>query len=311
MPAVSICIPTYKQTQYLEKCLQSVLIQDFKDYELIITDDTPDDSIEVFIRSILGDTPYRYERNSPALGPPENWNAGIRTAKGRYIKVLHHDDFFTRPDSLRLMVEALEEKRASFLFCQTDVWHVTTGVHRIHAISSKQLRLLKQKPEFLFFKNMIGSPSATLYKNKLYDYDPRFKWLVDIELYLKFLLNSHTIAYLAAPLICTAHDTAEQVTGHVINDKHIQIKEHVLLFNIIKSRIRRMEGFSSFFDQLFYAYGISEYSDLEEIVPEAAANKPFFEAVISDLPKNRFWKRLENRLWKRIGEKFFKMEQYL
>ena len=49
-PLVSICIPTYKQIPYLKKCIESVLKQDFEDYELIITDDSPDDSVEVFLK---------------------------------------------------------------------------------------------------------------------------------------------------------------------------------------------------------------------------------------------------------------------
>ena len=102
MPVVSICIPTYKQTQYLKKCLESILVQDFKDIEIIVTDDTPDDSVDVFVMATIGTIPYRYYRNSPSLGPPENWNAAARKAQGKYIKILHHDDFFTQPDSCLL-----------------------------------------------------------------------------------------------------------------------------------------------------------------------------------------------------------------
>src|SRR4051812_23131736 len=105
---VSICIPVYKQTTYLEKCLQSVLEQDFKDFELIISDDTPDDSLEVFIKDLLKDREYTYHRNQPALGSPENWNSAIDKSSGKYLKIMHHDDFFTKTDSLRLMVKEIE-----------------------------------------------------------------------------------------------------------------------------------------------------------------------------------------------------------
>ena len=52
---VTICIPTYKQTQYLKKCLDSILIQNFKNFELIISDDTPDNSVELFVKEALKD----------------------------------------------------------------------------------------------------------------------------------------------------------------------------------------------------------------------------------------------------------------
>ncbi len=51
---VSICIPAYKQVSFLRKCLESVLMQDFTDYELIITDDSPDDSVKQLVNELLG-----------------------------------------------------------------------------------------------------------------------------------------------------------------------------------------------------------------------------------------------------------------
>ena len=45
MPRLSICIPTYCQTEFLRATLLSVHAQDFSDYELIISDDSPGDSV--------------------------------------------------------------------------------------------------------------------------------------------------------------------------------------------------------------------------------------------------------------------------
>ena len=312
-PLVSICIPTYKQKEYLQRCLVSVLEQDFKNFELIISDDTQDDSLEIFIKSILKDFPYSYLRNIPAKGMPENWNSAIQQATGKYIKILHHDDFFTQSDSLKLMVEEIENKKGDFLFCQTDVWHIKTGIHHFHKISHKQLNLLNGKPEFLFFKNMIGSPSVTLYLNDLsLKYDSRFKWLVDIDFYMQILFQKKQIVYLNKPLITTIHGSDEQVTGYVLNDKVFQIKEHVHLFNKIKSQISNINGFSSFFDYLFSKYEISTYAELLKITNEADENKLFFETIIINIPKNRKWKWFKKRFFEsRYNNYIFKFEQFV
>ena len=45
-PKVSICIPVYKQVECLHRALNSIRDQTFQDYEIIVTDDTPDDSIK-------------------------------------------------------------------------------------------------------------------------------------------------------------------------------------------------------------------------------------------------------------------------
>lgn len=312
-PIVSICIPTYKQKEYLQRCLVSVLEQDLKNFELIISDDTQDDSLEIFIKSILKDFPYRYKRNIPSKGMPENWNSAILDAKGKYIKVLHHDDFFTQSNSLKLMVDEIEKQKGVFLFCQTDVWHVKTGIHHIHKISKKQLNFLKNKPEFLFFKNMIGSPSATIYLNNLLlKYDNRLKWLVDIDFYLQILFQKKKIVYLNKPLISTIHGTEDQVTGFVLNDNELQIKEHVILFNKIKSQVFTINGFSSFFDFLFFKYKITSYSELFKISNEAAESKLFFETVIANIPKNRKWKWFKKRFFEsRYNNYIFKFEQFI
>jgi len=312
-PLVSICIPTYKQTEYLKKCLDSILQQDFKDFELIISDDTPDDTIEQFLKTILKDHSYSYTRNISALGTPENWNSAIKKAEGKYIKIMHHDDFFTQTDSLRLMVEEIENQQAFFLFCQTDVWYSKTNTHRIHSISNEQLSLLRTKPEFLFFKNMIGAPSATLcINNKAFSYDKNFKWLVDIDFYMQYLFSLQKVIHINKPLISTAHDTVGQVTASVIDDNNLQIREHVLLFNKIKKHTHNKSGFASFFDYLFYKYNVQSYSELESIVPAANENKIFYMTVIDGLPKNRRWKSFKKRLFEsRYNNYIFKFEQFI
>jgi len=307
-PLVSICIPTYKQTDYLQKCLQSVLTQDFKDYELIISDDTPDDSIEQFIKPILNGTKYKYYRNNPALGSPQNWNHAISKATGKYIKLLHHDDVFTQVDSLSLMVEKMEKEQSVFLFCQTDVWYTKSDLHRIQSVSPKQLELIKKQPEFLFFKNVIGAPSAVMHiNNPSIQYDVNLKWLVDVDFYIQ-QLKQCKCSFIAQPLVSTAHDVEGQITGSVQDDKNIQIKEHVLLFNKLKAN---RKAFADFFDYLFLQYHVSSFKELISIVPEASVNASFFEAVIKGLPLNRKWKAFKKRFFEsRYNNYMFKLEQF-
>ena len=89
-PGVSLCIPTYNQVDSLRKVLDSIAAQDFGDYEIIITDDSPGDSISQLLREYSFKGEVRYFKNSVRKGSPENWNQAIHHASGDYIKVLHH-----------------------------------------------------------------------------------------------------------------------------------------------------------------------------------------------------------------------------
>ena len=86
---LSICIPAYKNTTHLERLLESVKQQSFCDFEVVITDDSPDDTVQQLVSTFANSLPIRYFRNQQQLGTPENWNESIRHANGKWIKIMH------------------------------------------------------------------------------------------------------------------------------------------------------------------------------------------------------------------------------
>lgn len=310
---VSICIPTYRQTLYLKRCLDSVVNQDYANLEIIISDDSPDDTVKLFLETEFSKLKYDYHKNDSPLGSPRNWNAAIQCANGDYIKILHHDDFFTQPHSLSMMVNEISNTQSDFLFCQTDVWYTNKNTHRIQSVSDKQFRLLKQFPELLFYKNIIGAPSVILHKNKNeYKYDENLKWLVDVDFYLNAFFLKAKWCYLDKPLISTMHDVEGQITGSVLNDKDVQIREHVLLFNKIKPHIFNLKGATQFFDNLFFKYQVKSFNELYDITPHAENNRAFYEEIIAGLPNFRFFKNFRRRFFEsRYNNYIFKFEPYI
>ncbi len=110
----------------------------------------------------------------------------------------------------------------------------------------------------------------------------------------------------------TSHEIEGQVTGSVEHNKEIQIREHVLLFNKIRSKIVPGKKFNSFFDYLFFKYGILTFDELLAIVPAAKQNAEFFTQVINQLPKSRSLKTFKKRFFEsRYNNYIFKLEQFL
>ena len=108
MVKVSICVPAYKNPVGVERLLESIKVQSFTDYEVVVTDDSPDGSVEEVVRR--ADVPGMvYVRNAARKGATGNWNEAVRHASGEYIKIMHHDDWFTDRDCLARFVEMLEE----------------------------------------------------------------------------------------------------------------------------------------------------------------------------------------------------------
>ncbi len=243
-PVVSICIPTYKQTKYLKKTLDSIKIQNYKDYELIVTDDSPNDSV----RKLLGEYDFggqlKYFKNRIRKGSPENWNTAISYASGEYIKILHHDDWFSDKDSLSEFIDMLDKNpKADFAFSAINVYYeFNKNKNRIHTVSTRELCSLKKEPATLFFGNIIGNPSTTIYRNGLnIKYDYNFEWLVDIDFYIRLLTINKNILYSDNPLVYTSADANHQITNRCINNKEVEIFEYYSLFNKIKNRIPRIK----------------------------------------------------------------------
>ncbi len=243
-PKVSVCIPAYAQTNYLKKTLGSILIQDYEDYEVIVTDDSPDNSIQELIQRYDFGNKLKYFKNKTRKGSPENWNEAVRHASGKYIKILHHDDKFMYKDSLRELVKILEQNPESdFAFSATAIHYSSdSSKNRIHSVSYSELKTLMGEPTSLYFGNIIGAPSATIYKKDAGKYyDRNLKWLVDIDFYINMLSMNNNFIYSSRPLIGTIADADHKVTKQCIDNKNIEIFEYYYLFNKIRTGIPKKQ----------------------------------------------------------------------
>ncbi len=232
-PKVSICIPTYNQTAYLKILLDSIAGQTFKDYEIIVSDDSTTTDVKKLIDSFSFGEKLRYYHNQPSLGSPSNWNAAIAKASGEFVKIMHHDDAFVDENALGQMVKTIDSNKLDYLFSDSVIENVQDKErNRVHHI--KRFNSLKKKPYLLFFGNSIGSPSTSLLRRNVFadmHYDPKYIWLVDIEYYTRLLQRSNNGAAIAEHLILTHDAAAHRLTSSIISDFELQLKEQAMLYN--------------------------------------------------------------------------------
>ena len=116
---VSICIPVYNNPNGLKKLLDSIRIQDYKDYEVIVSDDSDHKHADLCKEIALSYSEYmtiRYIRHKSTGKPGDNWNSSISDASGEYIKMMFHDDWFTDSSSLGRYVGLLDNSKAQCAF---------------------------------------------------------------------------------------------------------------------------------------------------------------------------------------------------
>ncbi len=108
-PRVSIGLPAYNAEKYLEEALESILVQTYRNFELIISDNASNDRTrDICLKYAQNDRRLRYYRNDRNLGAAPNHNLVFELAKGEYFKWSSYDDKLS-PDFLSGCVEVLDK----------------------------------------------------------------------------------------------------------------------------------------------------------------------------------------------------------
>lgn len=267
MAKVSICIPTYNQVEFLKRTIDSILIQSYTDYEIIITDDSPADIVFNLVKEYHLESLIQYYKNEVPLGSPENWNESIRKSSGEYIKIMHHDDYFSSENSLSEFVKMLDENPDSKM-----AFSATVGVNkekkRIHCPTKKQIENLHIDPNILFFGNFVGPPSSIIHRRDLkIIYDKNLIWVVDLDFYIRNLAKSNSFVFTDKPLIINISGEAHNVTRLCENNKNIEIYEYLYLLEKISKTNKGLllkKKYVVFFKNLFAKYKIQSIKDIQD-----------------------------------------------
>lgn len=93
-PLISIIIPVYNVENYLKECLESVLSQDFDDYEIVAVDDgSNDNSYNILLEYAANEKVKVFSKQNGGLSDARNF--GIGKANGKYIMFLDSDDYLS------------------------------------------------------------------------------------------------------------------------------------------------------------------------------------------------------------------------
>jgi glycosyltransferase involved in cell wall biosynthesis len=198
VPTVSVCMPVSRDATVVRRALDSVLAQDLSDFEVLIGDETGSAQAPV---DELADPRLHYHRNPDRLGFTKNHAAVLDRATGRYIAILHDDDWW-EPSYLSSLVAVLEADPALGMACCATVvdfgpggttrWPVPMGAGRHDNV----VDLLLREEWFLL-------PISTMWRGQLWA-GPARQWpalcCADLQLFLSIADGGWGLYYLPEPL---------------------------------------------------------------------------------------------------------------
>lgn len=205
-PKVSIIVPVYNAEEYLERCVDSILNQEFSDLELILVDDgSKDGSGDICRRYGEQDRRVRVisKENS---GVSDSRNMAIDQARGIYLQFVDSDDWLT-PDATRLLVRRAEETGCDLVI--SDFYRVSGDLvaHKGDIEEDGEMTLEE------FASHMMENPADFYYGvlwNKLYRrelveryhlrMDRNISWCEDFMFNLEYMRHVQSICALRTPV---------------------------------------------------------------------------------------------------------------
>jgi len=180
MPTVSVIIPTYNRAWALKRAIDSVLAQDFQDFELIVVDDGSIDNTSEILRFYPQVCVLRQDHRGVSAAR----NAGVARTKGNLVTFLDSDDLWL-PKKLSAQVEFFNA-RPDVLICQTEETWIRNGNH----VNPKKRH---KKPSGMIFERCLElcvvSPSAVMMRRRLFDkigtFDETLPVCEDYDLWLR------------------------------------------------------------------------------------------------------------------------------
>ena len=106
---ISIIVPVYNTEKYLRRCIDSVLAQTYKDFELLLIDDGSKDSSGVICDEYAAKDARLRVFHKENGGVSDTRNYGLDLAQGKYLMFLDSDDFWLRNDVLEMLIGKAEE----------------------------------------------------------------------------------------------------------------------------------------------------------------------------------------------------------
>ena len=189
MPLISVIIPLYNKEAIIERSVQSVLSQSFKDFELIVVDDGSTDNSAKIVENIQ-DERIRlfYQENG---GPSKARNTGINYAQGEWVLFLDADDELL-PNALDKLYEV--GSNFSHIDIIDGAYIVRKG--NFEKFFPRKDATVKNNFRSFFYREILPSTGHTLFKRELlaqHLYNPNIRRYEDVELIMHLLHVSKII----------------------------------------------------------------------------------------------------------------------
>lgn len=244
-PLVSIIVPIYNAETYLRRCIDSILRQDYKNFELLLIDDGSTDHSSAICDEYAENDNRIHVYHKANSGVSASRNYALSLCKGIYIQFLDSDDWIPT-DSTKLLVRSAEEYKCDLVIA--DFYRVVgERVSQKGDIEEDQLLTRQQ-----FAEHMVENPADFYYGvlwNKLYRrdiikkhnirMDPAISWCEDFLFNLEYIRHADSFYALQAPVY------------YYFKRKGSLVSQSFSISNTLKTKLNVFDYYNQFYKDIY------------------------------------------------------------
>ncbi len=195
---VSVLIPYYKGKKYIEEAVLSVINQTYKNIEIIVINDSPEDKINTdYIMQLQEKYKFKLVHHDNNMGLTKALMTGFKNSKGEYISILGQDDLFV-PEKTQIQIDFFDKyKSYVWVYGNIEKWNQKENTRLVMNVDNTLKRVKEQTilPALYYGNSFAGLYSqSSLAKRQVIEKDilPLWckltadVWPVNIRLFEKY-----------------------------------------------------------------------------------------------------------------------------
>lgn len=250
-PLISIIVPSYKNYKYIYETLDSILLQDYPNIEIVISNDGTSDfdqkAVENYLKNNSGNNIKNYivNNNSKNLGTVKNLNIAVKLSKGEFITFLAADDVLYNKHVVTKFIDCFNSlpKNEMIIVSQVGMYDIKLKKLIEYFISEEsKKKIINLSPQKLFgeMSNRCILPgSGICYKRKIFEkygyFDEKYILVEDYSLALK--LSRLGVKYNYFDFISSIHRDGGISHGNVNGETHESKQYDLDILNIYKNEV--------------------------------------------------------------------------
>lgn len=291
MPFFSVIIPLYNKENYIQATVESILNQEFQDFEIIIVNDCSTDKSLEMAQKITSEK-IRYIQHEKNKGLSASRNTGIRNAKAQYVAFLDADDWW-QPTYLKKIKLLIDNYPTASIFATayTEVYpnekYLEPAVNKKHL--PKDETILIDDFFTLNLNQPLYNPSSVCYNKNIFDevgfFDEEITFAEDVDFNIRANFN-HALAYCNSIEMHYTVFSENQITTSGIKGKKIPDLNKHGVWESMNPSLKKYLDFERyvFARQCIMAEDKDEYKRLVNAID--FRNLTFLQRIFLKMPKS-------------------------